>query len=514
LKSLQYKILHPFLFAAYPVLALLAHNIEEIKIIMTLRALVLSLMLIAALYLILNLFIKNQYEAGLITSLIAVLFFSYGHVYNYLKLQEPFGIPLGRHRFLLLILIGLLAAGLWLILRHKGSLLSVTRMLNIIAAIALLFPMAQIGIFGIQSVAAKLQNPQHDRIAADLRLPAKTRPPDIYYIVLDAYARDDTLLEDFGLDIRPFLESLEDLGFYIAHCSKSNYAQTRLSLVTSLNMDYIDKLGDQYKPGNSSRVGLSEKIHHSAIRYALEQLGYKTIAFETGFKTTQLEDADIYLSYQTSTLGKAQVLGGVNSFEKMLLDTSAGRLLTDGALLHPQFFQPDFENHRKIHRQRVLYTFEQLRNLPNTPDPKFVFVHLVIPHGPYVFGPDGEFVDFDKPVNPGYQDQIKYINKVLVPLLEEIINQSPTEPIIILQGDHGAINAYPNDRMNILNAYYLPIGGSYQLYENITPVNTFRVILNHYFGGDLELLEDTSYFSVYNRPYELTPIPELRPGCP
>jgi hypothetical protein len=45
-------------------------------------------------------------------------------------------------------------------------------------------------------------------------------------------------------------------------------------------------------------------------------------------------------------------------------------------------------------------------------------------------------------------------------------------------------------------------------------VNTFRVIFNHYFGGDLELLEDTSYFSVYNRPYELTPIPELRPGCP
>ena len=33
------------------------------------------------------------------------------------------------------------------------------------------------------------------------------------------------------------------------------------------------------------------------------------------------------------------------------------------------------------------------------------------------------------------------------------------------------------------------------LYSKITPVNTFRLILDTYFGSDYGLLEDVSYFS-------------------
>ena len=45
------------------------------------------------------------------------------------------------------------------------------------------------------------------------------------------------------------------------------------------------------------------------------------------------------------------------------------------------------------------------------------------------------------------------------------------------------------------NAYYLPNKGSDMLYKSITPVNTFRVIFNHYFKTRYELLEDKNYFS-------------------
>ena len=33
------------------------------------------------------------------------------------------------------------------------------------------------------------------------------------------------------------------------------------------------------------------------------------------------------------------------------------------------------------------------------------------------------------------------------------------------------------------------------MYPSISPVNSFRVILNAYFGGNLELLEDRTYFT-------------------
>jgi hypothetical protein len=38
------------------------------------------------------------------------------------------------------------------------------------------------------------------------------------------------------------------------------------------------------------------------------------------------------------------------------------------------------------------------------------------------------------------------------------------------------------------------------LYETISPVNTFRVIFNAYFGTDYEILPDISYYS---------PIPDI-----
>ena len=41
--------------------------------------------------------------------------------------------------------------------------------------------------------------------ADGLSLPKDQPPPDIYYIILDAYARDDSLLEDYGFDNSPFL---------------------------------------------------------------------------------------------------------------------------------------------------------------------------------------------------------------------------------------------------------------------------------------------------------------------
>jgi hypothetical protein len=55
--------------------------------------------------------------------------------------------------------------------------------------------------------------------------------------------------------------------------------------------------------------------------------------------------------------------------------------------------------------------------------------------------------------------------------------------------------------MRILNAYYLPGGKSAGLYPTISPVNSFRYVLNHYFGTKFPLLPDTCYYSTYQRPY-------------
>ena len=100
-------------------------------------------------------------------------------------------------------------------------------------------------------------------------------------------------------------------------------------------------------------------------------------------------------------------------------------------------------------------------------------------------------------------------------LVNEILSRAEKPPIIIVQSDTGSWINPPIEkgydrvsiigRMRILNAYYLPGGGDALLYETITPVNTFRIIFNYYFGTNYELLEDQSYYAEpWITPYKFT----------
>ena len=208
-----------------------------------------------------------------------------------------------------------------------------------------------------------------------------------------------------------------------------------------------------------------------------------------------------------------RIFSGINEFELLLLSNSLARVVIDGATLLPEAFQPDLNNPKRIHYERILYVLEQLKNLPEMEGPKFVFAHMVIPHGPFVFETDGKFVDYDKPYYQGYKDQVSVINQKILPILQEIIRQSDPEPIIILQADHGAVKSTPDKRVNILSAYYLPGKGNNQVYESVSPVNNFRIVFNLYFEGDFEILEDKSLFSTYKQPYEFEVVPESRTIC-
>ena len=505
-------IVHPLLFAIYPVVALLAINIEEIKTFVALRAIVVSVVICTIMYFILKSLFKDRLKAAVATSAILILFFSYGHLYNYLESATIFGLTLGRHRVLLPVYTAVALLCLVWLFRKNQDLRLINNVLNWMAVVALVLPIIQIGTFEFRTTESRVSFNDESSMISDLRMPEDQKAPDIYYIIVDAYARDDTLLEDNHLDISPFLNELESMGFYIARCSQSNYSQTQLSLSSSLNMNYLQDLGEQLKAGNTSRAIVQELIHQSLVRQALEHLGYTIIAFETGFKGTQWEDADIYLSPSNTALEKMQVVGGLSDFEVMLLRTSAGLLVSDAGKILPAFIQANLDNPRLIHRQRILFTLDQLHKIPSLPGPKFVFAHMVIPHPPYVFGPNGEFTDYDLDAKTGYHDQIIYLNKQLIPLIKDLITKSEIPPVIIIQADHGAIHSPPAKRLNILNAYFLP-NHEDSLYKSISPVNSFRVVFDDYFGGKLKLLNDVSYFSIYQTPYEYTVIPNTRPGC-
>jgi hypothetical protein len=111
----------------------------------------------------------------------------------------------------------------------------------------------------------------------------------------------------------------------------------------------------------------------------------------------------------------------------------------------------------------------------------------------------------------GYIEQVYFINQRMREMVDRILSNSPTPPVIIIQGDHGPggrthwndpRNSDLRERLSILNAYYLPGGAEKLLGEETSPVNSFRIVFDYYFGAKLDILPDVSYFSCWDTPYD------------
>ncbi len=507
---------YPFLLAVYPILALLAANVSEVEVQVAFRPVLVSLLLASFLFLILRFIFKDWHKAGITLAFFLLLFFSYGHIYNLIKNTELLGLNIGRHRVLAVVFLLLTLGGTWLILKRFKTNRTFTWAANIITLAMVCFSLIQIGFFHLQTKktilpsANEASQNNNDLVVSD---PA----PDIYYIILDMYTRADVLRSDFDYDNSQFIDELEKMGFYVADCSRSNYTQTELSLSSSLNMDYLPQLNPGFSPDKIDMDSLTPLLKQSRLRTLLEEAGYQSVAFETGYFWDSWTDAANYLEPGN----QYGLLREVTPFESLAIQTTAGLILTDTQALVSKSAINSINNPFGEYVDRQRFILDQMENIATFAGPKLVFAHIMIPHYPFIFKADGSlqtdlgfYSEHNTPIDEehyrgGYVAQVQFINQRTLSFLKRILEQSKRPVIIILQGDHGARN---ENRLAILNAYYLP-NGSQDLYANISPVNTFRVILNDYFGTKFDLLPDKSYSSVVSKPFDFTEVAENSPAC-
>jgi hypothetical protein len=150
------------------------------------------------------------------------------------------------------------------------------------------------------------------------------------------------------------------------------------------------------------------------------------------------------------------------------------------------------DSHEYQQYQQNVFALDSLEKIPDLPGKKFIYAHLYVTHQPYVFYPDGRFHPFLRQNNNAYRDQVVFADKRLLEVVKTILAKSKPAPIIIIQGDHSYFHSA--NRVKILNAYYLPDGGDKNLYATVTPVNTFRIIFNTYFGENYQLLPDVARY--------------------
>jgi hypothetical protein len=513
---LETFILYPILFPVNIVLTLAAANLVNLAyreiIEYALAAIVLAGIFLGIAYAI----TKDIQRAGFLVFIGTIWLAYFGLVVGIIRRYTGLPMIFVQQMVFLVIwsaLFGLLASPwLWRKVRKPGLITSYMNVLSIVLVAVSIYKIQ--AFMSRQSMPADFEDPYPK--VSNLQSPA--HPPDIYYIIVDGYGRADVLSEIYGWDNTEFTDYLTQKGFYVASQSQSNYVQTALSLSSSLNFGYLPDLPENSRDG---RV-LVSFIQNNRVIKAFEELGYTTYAFQSFYEATNIVQVDHYL-FTRQVFISEELLG------LLMIDSVVSPFMDIGLIKAPLSTYRDQQN-------LVRNTLSDLDSLSEKPGPKFVFLHLLIPHPPFIFNaqgpifPDNVYTLVDAELFQGtiqqyitgYIAQVNYLNQALIKSIDVILANSASSPVIIIQGDHGPGAMFRQtveqtcleERFGILNAYLLPGVQSDHLYPSISPVNTFRLILDEYFGANLDLLPDKHFYSNFLQPVKFIEIKdESDQGC-
>jgi hypothetical protein len=498
-------VLHPFIVAVFPALALYTYNTQELSLFELVAPFAVALSLASLMLLCTWLVLRNIHKAALIVSLFLALLYSTAYIFNltgWLGVDSPY---LG---WILLVLIWVLFYPflLYLIARTSKVLRYPTIILNVGMVVMLLISVVRVGTYEFQRIGSGGNlSDSHTDIQLDV-LQYDT-PPDIYYIVLERYANVGTLADVYDFDNSDFLNQLRAEGFYVANESFANYVRTSESLASSMNMEYIDYMDET----SSDLLPLNEKLEDNALQRLLKAAGYEFINVGSWWgPLRENKYADVNINYCART----------DMFSEYILTSTMPYTVCAELGIIDDLTMRQWK--------RTGYEFEELARIPEEykGTPTFTFAHFMISHTPYVFDSDGSYQPPEeaskKSNRDNYVHALTTTNEMVIELVEELKSTSDVPPIIILQADEGpyperylasdrtfrwaqATDLEVKEKMGILNAYYLPRAeySNPRLYPSISPVNSFRLVFDLYFGTNLGKLDDFSYvYANYSRPYK------------
>lgn len=498
--------IHPVLFAAYPVLALFAHNEDEVQLSALWLPLLVSMGAASLVFVVAQRILRDVPRAAVLTSTLVLLSFSYGHIF--VPTLQP---VLGRHRVILLAWLAVAIGASAVIVKSKSVAPRVTAFFNVMALVLVGVTMLRIVIYeATQRVASRAALTA--LWADDAALPAQQPlgyAPDIYYLVMDRYPNENTLRESFGFDNGAFLSFLEQHGFRVLSKGRANYATTPLSLASSLNMEHLDRVRQLVGENTTDTSVTFGLVANHRVQRLLRRRGYQYVHFGSWWEPTRKSKyADVNVSYAFP----------VSEFTRELLETTVA---------WPLFYRlVDFG---QLHRKQVLFKMSKFPEIVALPGPKFVFAHFLVPHPPYVFDRKGRMPTngelAERSERESFVQQVEFTNVRLQEILTGILQNSEEPPVIVLQSDEGPhlaelLDMGAEERMNediirmktyILNALYLPGVSQDEIDASMTPVNTFRLVFNKYFGANYPLLENTSYwFEDAKRPYRFIDVTHVQ----
>lgn len=367
----------------------------------------------------------------------------------------------------------------------------INRFINTFLSILILISIVQL-LFNLLTKS----NESEERVAG---FPEKgqvmKKNPSVFLIVLDEYAGTETLASNFKYLNQPFLDFLQDRKFKIVKSAISNYNYTLLSIPSMFDGTYIktdSSISVYGKEG--SKNGLLKMYYNRTFRL-FQEYGY------------------IVKNY-SPFVSKGYPAAYNNRF------LPGGRLL----LLYPSLLDdlyeqvPDYVltktgSKKLIESYHYQKSVSQLQLMDNVlkdartvvEKPLFCYLHLMLPHAPYVWDSTGKintnYLSVRQPSNKleqqAYLGQLIYTNKIISAFTDSLFKITNNEAVIMIISDHGykgVLSGNVKDKFNSFNAIYLPAGMQNNWYNGMSNINQFRLLFSTLIQKPVILEKDSIIF--------------------
>lgn len=426
---------------------------------------------------------RNTHKAAWLVTILFFCYLFFGAIQDGLS-QQPVVSTLSRLSVflpLVLLLCLIAAAGLFL---YKKSPARPAVLLNLLFLIYIVYDVAVIAVKSMHNNAYHAKQPEP--VLAPV--PDSLQKPDVYLVLLDEYMGMYGLQEYFHYDNSAFSSFLRQKGFYVCSRSVSNYSQTVFSMASLFNMRYLS-LADR---------GLTFKDHYKSM-----------IAL---IKNNQTCATFSKLHYTIRNLSPFMFWNSDRATSYNLLPTDI-ELITDRTALDRVEEGLRFGNTPASRQYMSLFSKYLYKNIDaghekvmqaalsdvGKGSPVFTYIHLLMPHRPYVYDSTGSMPEYKNAGNDDlYLQFLVHTNKRIGRFIDQLYQATQGKAVILLMSDHGYRDVLrPGTsrlRFSTLNAVYLPNRDYHLWYDSVSNVNQFPLLFNTLFRQQIPVQKDSCVY--------------------
>ena len=436
--------------------------------------------------------LRNKTRGGIFTSAILLIVLFFGVFQDFFADTKLLSI-LSYLRPLIIICIVVIVMVFFFLRKTELSFKKITVYINslfllylIIDIITILFLSSTVSTVNAKTVR-EFKSPGCDTC----------KPPSVYLVVMDEYLGTQGLQEYFNYSNISFENFLRSRDFRVLTNSTSNYQLTLFSMASILNMRYIPEIKEQEMDDRYVYNKVLSLLKNNIVCNIFQHNGYGIINL-SGFEIKNAPSEIL----STELPQRIELITGQTMFYRIWKYLPAW-LAELKIISHSKKQELTIADVNEVAMGRALAVArsESVR-------PLFTYVHLMMPHSPFVYDSLGRKTGFVGENLPGpqtddaYLQYLIYTNRRVEKFIQELQQETKHQAVIVLMGDHGYRIASRNGTRHsyqTFNSLFLPDKNYAAWYDGMTNVNQFRVLLNSVFGQVLPLLKDSIVYHTGER---------------